>query len=121
MRSCVGSKEKIISCESQVELRARIKCRFENPEIARDELRYRLQDDDCRRNTHRDYNELDMDCLRFYEKSAYCYKLETSELKKSCLLEKSGINFEAKKSFEEFREEEKRNYIILLLHDLQKK
>ncbi|MEK6925339.1 MAG: hypothetical protein AABW71_03830 [Nanoarchaeota archaeon] len=109
---CTGSKEGIISCESQLELKDKIRCRLENPEVARNEFTYQFYDACIVDHQN---------CYEFYRRSEYCYKLENSELKKECFLEKSRINISVEKKFEEFSEEEKRNYITLLLNDIQKR
>lgn len=102
------------TCEDKATPKERIKCRFENKEIAVKEARTTVEE------ACRDSNKKEA-CQTLYKRSAQCYNETNPITKKKCLLKESGININAGGTFRAAPDETKRNYVILLLYDLQEK
>jgi len=103
-----------IICEDKTDLRERIKCRLENKNIAKQEA-YDSVEEACR-----GHNKTEA-CTRLYKNSAYCYEQENSTAKKRCFLKESGININAGGTFRAAPNDAKRNYVVLLLYELQER
>jgi len=106
----------VTTCEDKQELRERIKCRIENKKVAITE-KYGSVEEACRGQT----DEVKNACEKLYEVSARCYNEADPILKKRCFVQVSGVNIDAKGVFRATPTETKRDYVILLLYDLQER
>lgn len=100
-----------VDCEDKLTLRERIKCRFEN----KDNL-VELPDtipEPCRNAERR------AACVALYRESAACYKIDDSVERKGCFLRKSGVLQGG--TLRSANSETKRDYVILLLYELQER
>ncbi len=116
---CVGSysiNNNVKTCEDKSTLKERIKCRLENKEVAREE-KSRSVEEACRS----DSNATKMACERLYNVSARCYEQADAITKKKCFLQESGVNINKGGTFRATPDESKRNYVVLLLYDLQER
>lgn len=104
------------TCEDKVTLRERIKCRMENPAIARKEA-YGASEEACR--GHADATR--SACENLYKNSVMCYNMSDSVEKKRCFLVASGVSLNAQGTFRAAPDDSKRNYVVLLLYDLQER
>lgn len=104
----------VTTCETATTLRERIKCRFENRDVAGAE-RYSVVEEACR-----GHNKTES-CIQLYQRSRACYDAASPVAKKRCFLEKSGININAGGTFRAAPDETKRNYVVLLLYELQER
>lgn len=102
------------TCEGLTSLRERIQCRIDNPSIAAMEA-YNAIEEACRNN---DRVEV---CQELYERSEKCYYMNDSASKKRCFLIESGININAGGTFRAAPDDQKRNYVVLLLYELQER
>ena len=112
MNNSQGNKE--IKCSDGETLKQRIKCRLENKDVALKEV-YNSIEEACNDDKYKDR------CQKLYKNSEKCYNQETAIEKKRCFLKESGINFNAKGTFRAAPNEAKRNYVVLLLYDLQER
>ena len=106
----------ITTCEDKESVEGRIKCRFENRETAKREA-YTNIEEACRSSA----DEKKEKCRQLYERSASCYDQADAVEKKKCFLKESGININAGGTFRAAPDETKRNYVVLLLYELQEK
>lgn len=104
----------ITTCEDKGTLRDRIRCRFENPSVARSEA-YNSIEEACR-----DHNKTQA-CEALYNRAAVCYTQLNHSAKKECFLRESGININSQGTFRASPDENKRNYVVLLLYELQER
>ncbi|MEK6894649.1 MAG: hypothetical protein AABX10_04250 [Nanoarchaeota archaeon] len=106
----------VITCENTLTLRERIKCRIENPSVAQREA-YESVEEACRGHANATISA----CENLYRNSARCYNEENSIDRKKCFLEESGVNINAGGTFRATPTESKRNYVVLLLYELQER
>ncbi len=106
----------VTTCEDKATLRERIKCRMENPSVARAES-YSSTEEACRGHANATISA----CENLYRNSARCYDMSDSVEKKRCFLEKSGVNINAGGTFRAAPSESKRNYVVLLFYELQER
>lgn len=99
-------------CDDKDTARDRIKCRLDNPATTDD---YSTTEEACRGHAKQEA------CERLYDRSKSCYGLTESSEKKRCFLRESGINFNSKGTFRAAPDESKRNYVVLLLYELQER
>ncbi|MBS3081714.1 hypothetical protein J4416_02110 [Candidatus Pacearchaeota archaeon] len=104
------------TCEDKADVRSRIKCRFENTVVAKREA-VEFVEEACRDSQ----GEKREACNQLYKRSKACYNNSDAIAKKRCFLEKSGININRGGTFRAAPDESKRNYVILLLYNLQEK
>ncbi|MEK6792413.1 MAG: hypothetical protein AABX95_01195, partial [Nanoarchaeota archaeon] len=104
------------TCEDKETLKDRIKCRFENKEVAIREAVDAIEEA-CRSSA----DEKKERCRQFYKNSAKCFNSANAVEKKKCFLKESGININAGGTFRAAPDETKRNYVVLLLYELQEK
>jgi len=106
-------------CESKITLAERIKCRFDNKDILRQGKDYLLNatEEACRGHANATISA----CENLYKNSAKCYNQADAVAKKRCFLKESGININAQGTFRAAPDETKRNYVVLLLYELQEK
>ena len=104
----------VSTCEDKETVRDRIKCRIENPQVARAEA-YDAVEEACRDSYKKDA------CERLYKSSAYCYDQTDPAEKKRCFLKESGVNINSKGTFRAAPDETKRNYVVLLFYELQER
>lgn len=109
-----STTSEIESCETQETLRDRIKCRMENPSVAYREA-YQAVEEACRDNRYKER------CENLYKNSAKCYNEDNLSERKRCFLNESGISFNAQGTFRAAPDENKRNYVVLLLYELQER
>jgi len=102
------------TCENIDILRERIKCRFQYKAVARAEAS-QVVEEACRGRAS------EQACIALYDRSAMCYELTNAVAKKRCFLEKSGININAGGTFRAAPDDTKRNYVVLLLYELQER
>ena len=102
------------TCEDLTSMRERIKCRFQNKVVARAEATT-VTEEACRGHTRQ------AACTALYQRSSGCYDISTPSEKKRCFLEKAGININAGGTFSAAPNDVKRNYVILLLYELQER
>lgn len=98
----------VINCDDQTNTRARVKCRLEKNT---DTEKQYLTEESCRELGATDKAS----CIELYQKSAACYEM-TGNRKVACIREKANFNTERKTNTEE-----KRNYMVLLLYELQER
>ena len=103
-----------VSCETPNTLRERIKCRFQNKAVARAESSIVIEEA-CRGQARAE------ECKQLYRQSKECYEIESAREKKRCFLEKSGVNINAGGTFRAAPDDTKRNYVVLLLYELQER
>ena len=104
-------------CESKITVAERIKCRFNNKEIlnqGRDYLPEAVEEA-CRGHARAE------ECKQLYRQSKECYEIDSAREKKRCFLEKSGVNINAGGTFRAAPDDSKRNYVVLLLYELQER
>src|SRR3989338_1256970 len=106
----------ITTCEDKESVEGRIKCRFENKEVAVREAVDAVEEA-CRSSA----DEKKEKCRQFYKNSAKCFNSANPVEKKRCFLKESGININAGGTFRAAPDETKRNYVVLLLYELQEK
>ena len=99
-----------IDCESLLTISGRIKCRFENKNSLY-ETGNEIEEA-CR--SHYKTN----DCISLYENSATCYNM-VGNSKQRCFIQKAGL-LEGQ-NLVISNDENKRNYIILLLYEIQER
>lgn len=104
------------TCESGLTLRDRIKCRIDNPSVAYREA-YQAVEEACRGHANATISA----CENLYRRSAYCYDEENSVMKKRCFLKEAGVTINAQGTFRAAPDEAKRNYVVLLLYELQER
>jgi hypothetical protein len=103
-----------VRCDDKTELRDRIKCRLENrAEVAKYLFNY--TEEACKVHNKEEA------CKKLYKASARCYEMNDSIAKKRCFLKESGINFNSGGTFRAAPNEAKRNYVVLLLYELQER
>ncbi len=102
------------TCETASTPKERILCRFKNKVIAQNE-KYSVVEEACRGHNRTE------ECKQLYTRSASCYQESNAISKKRCLLSKSGINLNQGGTFRESPNDVKRNYVVLLLYDLQER
>lgn len=108
--------ENSINCEDKETVRDRIKCRLENKaEVKR--YAYEIIEEACKSGDE----SIKEKCQALYQRSSGCYNEDSSIERKRCFLEKSGININAGGVFRAAPQEAKRNYVILLLYELQER
>lgn len=112
--SSTSTDSTIETCEDKTNLRERIKCRFDNPSVAYKEA-YSAIEEACRNS------EREQACQNLYKASAKCYDEDNAVMKKRCFLSEAGINFNAQGTFRAAPQEAKRNYVVLLLYELQER
>lgn len=106
----------IQTCEDKETLRDRIRCRMDNPSVAYREA-YQAVEEACRGST----SERLQACEKLYKASSYCYNEDSIFERKSCFLRESGISFNSGGTFRAAPDENKRNYVILLLYEMQER
>jgi hypothetical protein len=106
----------VSTCEDIETVEGRIKCRLENRELAREEKNNSVEEA-CRSGS----NATKRACEALYQRSARCYQESNNDTKRRCLLQESGINFNKGGTFRAASEESKRNYVVLLLYELQER
>ncbi len=104
----------LTTCENFGTTRDRIKCRFQNRAVAQAEAS-NITEEACRGHAR------GQACAALYRRSAKCYDISASREKKKCFLEEAGININAGGTFRAAPEDTKRNYVILLLYELQER
>ena len=109
------TSDRVTTCEDKTELRDRIKCRFEHKDIARNESK-RIIEEACRNSTADT-----VACQNLYKRSKSCYDFTNPVAKKRCFLKESGININKGGTFRAAPDGTKRNYVVLLLYDLQER
>src|SRR3989344_2389559 len=114
--SATTADSTVTTCEDKETLKDRIKCRFENKEVAVREA-YNATEEACRSSA----DEKKERCRQFYKNSAKCFNSASPVEKKKCFLKESGININAGGTFRAAPDETKRNYVVLLLYELQEK
>ena len=121
--SCVCNSNKLCrpsststttTCEDIDTPRERIKCRFQNKAVARAESSA-VTEEACRGQARAE------ECKQLYVISKSCYDINSATAKKRCFLEKAGININASGTFRAAPNDSKRNYVILLLYELQER
>ncbi len=100
-----------VNCETFTTIKERIKCRFENKGNLVDNPNY--QEEACRNNAKAAV------CVQLYKDAKPCYELSSAPEKKACFLTKSGIS--QRGALSAAPNEKKRNYIVLLLYELQER
>jgi hypothetical protein len=110
----VRGTDGMLMCEDKATLRERIKCRFENPSATYKEA-YDTVEEACRDDRYR------TKCQALYQRAATCYSQSDYAVKKECFLKESGININTGGTFRASPDESKRNYVILLLYELQER
>ena len=102
------------TCESSdlAAVKDRIKCRFENKQAAANEAAS-VVEESCRGHAKTE------ECKQLYQKSRTCYDFANPVAKKRCFLEKSGVSINQGGTFRAAPSEVKKNYVILLLYNLQ--
>lgn len=113
---CVGNTQSITttSCEDKSTIKDRIKCRFENPSVAYKEA-YQAVEEACRDDRYKEK------CERLYKASSYCYNEDNISERKKCFLKESGISINSQGTFRAAPDDSKRNYVVLLLYELQER
>lgn len=111
-----ATASQVTTCESAVTLRERIKCRMENPSVARREA-YQAVEEACRGSTSTKMQA----CENLYKNSAMCYDMADSIERKRCFLVSSGVSLNAGGTFRAAPDDSKRNYVVLLLYELQER
>ncbi len=106
--------ESRIVCEEKETLRERVKCRLENRAAVRD-YAYNVVEEACRDDRFKEK------CESLYERSAKCYGEDNVVMKKRCFLQESGISINSAGTFRAAPDENKRNYVVLLLYELQER
>ncbi len=106
--------ESRIVCEEKETLRERVKCRLEN-RAALKNYAYNVVEEACRDGRFKER------CEALYERSAKCYNEDNPVIKKRCFLSEAGINFNSQGTFRAAPDEAKRNYVVLLLYELQER
>jgi hypothetical protein len=91
----------------------RITCRFEYKNKLKTPEYDRIPEA-CRLNSERKEK-----CKQLYQKSAKCYNKNTAREKKACFLKESGVN--QGQLIRNTNKETKRNYLVLLLYELQER
>lgn len=109
-------KGSVTTCENKATLNERIKCRMENPSVARSEA-YNNVEEACRGHA----NVTKSACENLYKNSAKCYDMSDSVEKKRCFLVASGVSFNSGGTFRAAPQDSKRNYVVLLLYELQER
>ncbi len=116
-RDSVNKSVAIKTCEDKDGVSDRIKCRFENKGIAEKESDG-VEEEACR---DRDGVKKEA-CKQLYKRSAHCYNATGDAItKKRCFLKESGIELNKGGTFRAAPDGTKRNYVILLLYDLQER
>jgi len=110
----ISANPELTTCESKESLRDRIRCRIENPSVAYREA-YQSVEEACRDDRYKER------CEKLYKASSYCYNQESSVERKKCFLKESGININSGGVFRAAPTEAKRNYVVLLLYELQER
>ncbi|MEK6847336.1 MAG: hypothetical protein AABY16_04160 [Nanoarchaeota archaeon] len=104
----------ITTCENFNTVRERVSCRFQNSVVARAESATVIEEA-CRGHARQ------AACTALYRRSSECYDVSSPREKKRCFLEKSGININAGGTFRAAPDTQKREYVVLLLYELQER
>ncbi len=104
----------LTTCENLDTINDRIKCRFQNKAIAKAEAS-NIIEEACRGHNR------GQACAALYRRSAKCFDINAPREKKKCFLEESGVNLNAGGTFRAAPDDTKRNYVVLLLYELQER
>lgn len=104
------------TCETYSNIESRIRCRFQNKAVAERES-YNVVEEACRGHANATISA----CENLYKRSHACYDMTSPVAKKRCFLNESGININMGGTFRAAPAESKRNYVVLLLYDLQER
>lgn len=103
-----------VVCEDKETVRDRIKCRLENSEVVKS-YGYSVVEEACRDDRFKER------CEALYERSAKCYDENNAVEKKRCFLKEAGISVNAASAFRAAPSEAKREYVVLLLYEVQER
>ncbi len=98
-----------VNCETRSTLSDRVQCRLEN--------KNNLEATNYAEEACRNHNK-EKECVELYKVSEVCYELTGIE-KHRCFISRSGID--ENRNLSASTQDSKRNYVILLLYDLQEK